>query len=78
MTATVTVCLGADESVATGSCSSAASPISTATAAAVLSEANRVSLASRRLAAALMVSIVTSRARGAASLGVEAWLVSVS
>lgn len=37
-----------------------------------------LSLTSKQLAALVMVSRVTSRARGAASLGVEAWLVSVS
>lgn len=37
-----------------------------------------LSFTSKQFAALVMVSRVTSRARGAASLGVEAWLVSVS
>lgn len=61
-----------------GSCAPAASSslMSMATVAAILS--NCVSLTSRQFAAAAMVSMVTSRVRGAASLGVVAWLVSVS
>lgn len=54
------------------------SSMSTTTVATALSDANRVSFTSRQEAAAVMVSMVTSRVRGAASLGVEAWLVSVS
>lgn len=63
-----------------GSCAPAASSslMSMATVAAILSETNCVSLTSRQFAAAAMVSMVTSRVRGAASLGVVAWLVSVS
>lgn len=55
--------------MAIGSCALAASssPMSMATAA-----------PSKQVAAAAMVSMVTSRVRGAASLGVVAWLVSVS
>lgn len=49
-----------------------------ATMAASCSETYRVSFTSKQVAAAAMVSMVTSRARGAASLGVVAWLVSVS
>lgn len=79
-TATETICLKTDESATTGSCSPVASSslMSTATEATFLSETNRVSFASKQVAAAAMVSIVTSRVRGAASLGVVAWLVSVS
>lgn len=44
----------------------------------VLSKVSRSRCSSRRPAAVWMVSMVTSRARGVASLGVEAWLVSVS
>lgn len=73
---TVTVWCGTGESVATGSC--APSPISTVTAAVILSEANCVLFTSRQDATAAIVSMVTSRVRGVASLGVEAWLVSVS
>lgn len=65
--ATETTCLGTDESVAASS-----SPISTVTVGTILS------FTSRQVAAAEMVSMVTSRVRGAASLGVVAWLVSVS
>lgn len=66
--------------MATGSCAPAAfsSLVSVATVATILSETNRVSFTSKHVATAAMVSIVTSRARGAASLGVVAWLVSVS
>lgn len=52
--------------------------MSTAAVATILSETNRLSFTSKQVAAAVMVSIVTSRVRGAASLGVVAWLVSVS
>lgn len=52
--------------------------MSMATVATIRSETNRVSFTSKQVAAAAMVSMVTSRARGAASLGVVAWLVSVS
>lgn len=63
-----------------GSCVPAASssPMSMATVATIRSETNRVSFTSKQVAAAAMVSMVTSRVRGAASLGVVAWLVSVS
>lgn len=79
-TATVTARLGTNESVASVSCTSAASssPMSMATAPTNLSETNRVSFTSKQVAAAVMVSMVMSKARGAASLGVVAWLVSVS
>lgn len=79
-TATVTVWLGTNESVSLGSCAPAASAslMSMATVATILSEAKRVSFTSKQVAVAAMVSMVTSRVRGAASLGVEAWLVSVS
>lgn len=49
-------------------------PAASSSSTAVLS----ASLTSRRVAAAERVSTVTSRVRGAASLGVVAWLVSVS
>ena len=52
--------------------------MSMATEATILSEANGVSFTSKQEAAAVMVSMVTSSVRGATSLGVEAWLVSVS
>lgn len=55
-----------------------ASSISTATVAVVLSEGSRVPFDPKQLAAAAIVSMVTSWVRGVASLGVEAWLVSVS
>lgn len=42
------------------------------------SKAHEAWFNSRRLAAELMVSMVMSNVRGVASLGVEAWLVSVS
>lgn len=62
------------------SCALAASssPMSMATVASILSETKRAPFTSKREAAAAMVSMVTSRVRGAASLGVVAWLVSVS
>ncbi len=52
--------------------------MSTATVATILSETIRGSFTSKQAAAADMVSMVTSTVRGAASLGVVAWLVSVS
>lgn len=69
---TESVCLGARESAALGLRAPAAPSSLTSTA--VLSP----SLTSRRVAAAERVSMVTSRVRGVASLGVVAWLVSVS
>lgn len=48
------------------------------TVASILSETNCASFTSKKDAAAAMVSMVTSRVRGVASLGVVAWLVSVS
>lgn len=74
------VCLGAEESLAEGFCAPVgpSSLMSTVAVAAVLSQTNRVSFTSRRMAAAAMVSAVTSRVRGVASPGVVAWLVSVS
>lgn len=42
------------------------------------SKAHEAWFNSRRLAAELMVSMVMSNVRGVASLGVDAWLVSVS
>lgn len=68
------------EPVAIGSCNLAASSSLTlmATEAGILSESNDVSSTSRQDTAAAMLSMVTSRVRGAASLGVVAWLVSVS
>lgn len=51
---------------------------SMATVASIFSETNCTSFTSRWVTTAAMVSMVTSRARGAASLGVVAWLVSVS
>lgn len=79
-TAIVTVWLGAGKSVATGSCALAASAslVSIAAVVAILPEANCFSFTSKQVAAAVTVSMVTSRVRGRASLGVEAWLVSVS
>lgn len=49
-----------------------------ATVAVILSEESPVSFDPKQLAAAAIVSMVTSCVRGVASLGVEAWLVSVS
>lgn len=68
------VCLGAEGSLAEGP----PSPMAMVAVAAVLSQTNCVSLTSSWTAAAAMVSAVTSRVRGVASPGVEAWLVSVS
>lgn len=72
--------MGTDNSVAMGSCvpEASSSHMSTATAATILSETSWASLSSKRVATAVMVSMVTSRVSGAASLGVVAWLVSVS
>lgn len=67
---TESACLGARGSAAPGLHAPAAA--STLASTAVLSET------SRRAAAAERVSTVTSRVRGVASLGVVAWLVSVS
>lgn len=69
---TESVCLGVGESAALGLRAPAAP--SSLTSKPVPS----ASLTSRRVAAAERVSTVTSRVRGVASLGVVAWLVSVS
>lgn len=52
--------------------------MSMATVPTILSETNCVSFTSKQVAAAEMVSKVTSKVRGVASPGVVAWLVSVS
>lgn len=76
-TATVTVLRGGGDFLACGSSAPAASG-SLRPAVAVPEEAKGTSFSPKQLTAATMVSMVTSRVMGAASLGVEAWLVSVS
>lgn len=72
--------VGTQESRTTGSCNltASSSPMLIATDIALLSESNGVSSMFRQETAAAMLSMVTSRVRGVASLGVVAWLVSVS
>lgn len=72
--------VGTQEPTTTGSCNltASSSPMLTATDIALLSESNGVSSMFRQETAAAMLSMVTSRVRGVASLGVVAWLVSVS
>lgn len=73
--------VGTQESRTTGSCNltaASSSPMLIATDKALLSESNGVSSMFRQDTAAAMLSMVTSRVRGVASLGVVAWLVSVS
>lgn len=72
--------VGTQESRTTGSCNltASSSPMLIATDIALLLESNGVSSMFRQETAAAMLSMVTSRVRGVASLGVVAWLVSVS
>lgn len=71
--------VGTQEPKTTGSCNlTSSSPMLTATDIALLLESNGVSSMFRQETAAAMLSMVTSRVRGVASLGVVAWLVSVS
>lgn len=74
-TATVTVLRGGGDFLA---CGSSAASGSLRPAVAAPEEAKGTSFSPKQLTAATMVSMVTSRVMGAASLGVEAWLVSVS
>lgn len=71
---------GTQEPMTTGSCDLEASSslMLTANDIALLSESNGVSSMFRQETAAAMLSMVTSRVSGVASLGVVAWLVSVS
>lgn len=77
-TATVTVLRGGGDFLACGSSAPAASGSLTSAVAVAPEAAKGTSFSPKQLTAAVIVSMVTSRVMGVASLGVEAWLVSVS